>query len=102
MSGARATIWAALALALVAGGWTARGWRDGAADAAALRAALEARGQAERAAVAAAEAAGAAEARRLVAERERDLMAQQLEDQAHADISGGGLPAVRVARLRQR
>jgi hypothetical protein len=51
----------------------------------------------------AAEAASRAEAARLSIEAERDALARDLEDQAHADTDAtGGLPLGRVERLRQR
>lgn len=94
---------AAVALLAALSGWQARGWRDGAAQAAELRAALAARAAAEQAAHAAAEAASEREVERLALEKERDDLARQLEDAANADhVSGGGLPRARVERLRQR
>lgn len=94
---------AAVALLAALSGWQARGWRDGAAQADELRAALTARAVAEQAAHAAAEAASEREVERLALEHERDNLARRLEDAANADhVSGGGLPRVRVERLRRR
>ena len=104
MIGPLARAWP-LALALVAllTGWTVRGWYSGAQHAAELQGALTARVAAERAAHAAAEVASTKEAARLAAEADRDALARQLEDLAHADTDqSGGLSRARVERLRQR
>lgn len=94
---------AAVAILAAMSGWQARSWRDGAAQAAELQAALAARTVAEQAAHAAAEAASEREVERLALEQERDALARQLEDAANADqVSGGGLPRARVERLRKR
>lgn len=94
-------LWLAAAASL--GGWTARGWYEGARDAEALQEALSARQAAELAAKRAADVASDREAARLAAEAARADLARQLEDMAHADNdTRGGLPRARVDRLRQR
>lgn len=92
-----------LAAVAAAGGWQARGWREGAEAAAELRLALDARIAADKRAAAADAALGVAEVARLTEQRRADDLARELEDAANADtISGGGLPRARVERLQRR
>lgn len=59
--------------------------------------------QAQKATIRAAEQASRTEAARLALKAERDDLARELEDAAHADDDAtGGLPRSRVDRLRQR
>lgn len=94
----RAWLLSATLAAIGLAGW--QGYRMGEAAAEGRHAAalLEAQRQAQRAA----DLASRIEAERLAMQAERDRLARDLEDRAHADPSGGGLPAGRVERLRQR
>lgn len=59
--------------------------------------------KAQKATIRAAEQASRTEAARLALQAERDDLARELEDAAHADDDAtGGLPRSRVDRLRQR
>lgn len=100
---ARTIIAAALLAAAFSAGWTVNAWRTGAREAADLREAQHALQIELDARAASDKRAAAAEVARITAEQQSAALARELEDMANADhVSGGGLPAARVERLRKR
>jgi len=91
------------AVALVLGGWIARGVYDRSLQASALKSQIEVQSKAQAKATATNAANSTAEVARLTAQAADYVLGRKLEDQAYADTSNGcGLSAGRIERLRQQ
>jgi len=94
---------AGFAVALVLGGWIARGVYDRSLQATTLKRQIAARDKAQAKANATNTTNSAAEVARLTLQAADFTLGRKLEDQAYADTSKScGLSAGRVERLRQR